>query len=114
MSSLKKTMAMPLLLLLGLLLSASIASTLNILTCPVNNLVLCVGPLGKVVPSASCCSGVGQFLQIEAILGEQAAKNCLTQVSAIVPLFNITLAIDACGKAPSPKAPCPKAPPPRQ
>ncbi|GLT37122.1 hypothetical protein SLA2020_114570 [Shorea laevis] len=102
MSSLKKTMTMPLLLLLGLLLSASIASTQNILTCPLSNLVLCAGASGSVAPSASCCSGVGQLVQINATLGPQAANNCLKQVTAKVGPLNITLLEDACSNGSPP------------
>ncbi|GLT37120.1 hypothetical protein SLA2020_114550 [Shorea laevis] len=103
MSSLKKTMAMPLLLLLGLLLSASIASAQNILDCPLNNLVLCAGVSGSVSPSALCCQGINQLLQINATLGEQAAKNCETQVSAIIgKQLDVVLIVDGCQKAPAP------------
>ncbi|GLT88236.1 hypothetical protein SLE2022_062710 [Rubroshorea leprosula] len=112
MSSLKKTMAMPLLLLLGLLLSASIASTQNILTCPVNELVLCVGASGSVPPSALCCKGIGQLLQIKAILGPQAEKNCETEVTGIVGPLDFALIIDGCQKAPTPAPPPPPPPTP--
>ncbi|GLT29159.1 hypothetical protein SLA2020_040430 [Shorea laevis] len=102
MSSLKKTMAMPLLLLLGLLLSASIASTLTVPLCPVASLALCAGASGSVPPNALCCTGIGQLVQINATVGPVAANNCVAQVTAIVGPLNITMLEGACFKAPPP------------
>ncbi|GLT88234.1 hypothetical protein SLE2022_062690 [Rubroshorea leprosula] len=96
MSFLKNSTAMSLLLLLGLLLAASNASAQNILSCPVNNLVACVGMTGNVAPTTLCCAGIGQLVRIEAQFGEEAAKNCTNKVIAIAGPFDVVALENAC------------------
>ncbi|GLT38682.1 hypothetical protein SLA2020_129140 [Shorea laevis] len=96
MSFLKKTMAMPLLLLLGFLLAASNASAQTVLSCPANNLYACVGTTGNVAPSTLCCSGIAELVRIKAQLGDQAAKNCEKEVIATGGPINFTVLENVC------------------
>ncbi|GLT37372.1 hypothetical protein SLA2020_116910 [Shorea laevis] len=87
---------MPLLLLLGLLLAASNASAQPNLSCPVRDLVACVGTSGNVAPTTLCCEGIAQLGGIEAQFGEEAAKKCTNKVIATAGPFDVVALENAC------------------